>query len=107
MVGAVSSFSHEQGADSVMYERALGQGNDRLLEHLRMFASEGLRTLVLARRQLSKAEYVAWNQCVAVWVGAPRVRGRVRAPLTIPALPVAAAHTQGVPTRRQLDAQPQ
>ena len=47
-----------------MYERALGQGNDRLLEHLRMFASEGLRTLVLARRQLSKAEYVAWNQCV-------------------------------------------
>jgi len=51
-----------KGADSVMYERALAQQNDRLLEHLRMFASEGLRTLVLARRQLSRAEYVAWNQ---------------------------------------------
>ena len=66
-----------KGADSVMYERALGQQNDRLLDHLRTFASEGLRTLVLARRQLSRAEYTAWNQAYQRAANSTRDRSKM------------------------------
>ena len=35
-----------------------------LNEHLRMFANEGLRTLVLARKTITDAEYQAWRTYV-------------------------------------------
>lgn len=53
-----------KGADNIMFERCDSNEKDKalLLEHLKCFASEGLRTLVLARRQLSPQEYADWNQ---------------------------------------------
>ena len=53
-----------KGADDVVYN-LLASSTDRLLEedtqrHLVHFASQGLRTLVLAQRDLSAAEYAAW-----------------------------------------------
>lgn len=55
-----------KGADNVMLERLdpAQTGQELLLEHLRVFASEGLRTLVLARRDISLAEYQQWNRLV-------------------------------------------
>ncbi|CAO3633882.1 unnamed protein product [Cunninghamella blakesleeana] len=63
-----------KGADSVIYERLctsfgaqedLKQKQDRVRdltsEHLEKFAEEGLRTLCLAYRFISKEEYDAWN----------------------------------------------
>ena len=54
-----------KGADSMIYSR-LRKGEQQTLkkstaEHLEMFAREGLRTLCLARRDLSEDEYRAWN----------------------------------------------
>lgn len=54
-----------KGADNVMFERStsvLGSDTEVLTRHLRGFASEGLRTLVLARREISDSEYDSWNQ---------------------------------------------
>jgi hypothetical protein len=46
-----------------MFERLAKdtEGRDILDEHLRMFANEGLRTLVLARKTITEAEYSAWR----------------------------------------------
>jgi phospholipid-transporting ATPase len=54
-----------KGADNIMFERCGSAEKDKslLLEHLKCFASEGLRTLVLARRELSSQEYNDWNRC--------------------------------------------
>ncbi|RDW72911.1 phospholipid-transporting ATPase-2 [Coleophoma cylindrospora] len=54
-----------KGADSVIYSR-LRQGQqielrDTTAEHLEMFAREGLRTLCIAQRELTRAEYEKWN----------------------------------------------
>ncbi len=59
-----------KGADNVMFDRLdpAQEGCDVLQEHLRLFASEGLRTLVLARRDISQSEYQAWNAYVCVCV---------------------------------------
>lgn len=58
-----------KGADSVIYSRLKrsGAANDEtLLErtalHLEQFATEGLRTLCLAQREISWPEYVKWNK---------------------------------------------
>lgn len=58
-----------KGADSVIYSRLKrsGEANDEtLLErtalHLEQFATEGLRTLCLAQREISWPEYVEWNK---------------------------------------------
>ncbi|XP_053679625.1 phospholipid-transporting ATPase ID [Anopheles nili] len=52
-----------KGADSVIYDR-LGQNQHdlkaRTQEHLNKFAGEGLRTLVLAERRLTKEFYESW-----------------------------------------------
>nr|XP_006820513.1 PREDICTED: probable phospholipid-transporting ATPase IA-like [Saccoglossus kowalevskii] len=53
-----------KGADSVIYER-LAEGQlyqDITLHHLSEFASEGLRTLCLAYREISKREYEEWSE---------------------------------------------
>ena len=55
-----------KGADSMIYSR-LKRGDQQELkkstaEHLEMFAREGLRTLCLARRELSEDEYRAWSK---------------------------------------------
>lgn len=52
-----------KGADSVVFERAsnfLGAAREVLDAHLSEFASDGLRTLVLARRELEEEEFKAW-----------------------------------------------
>ena len=53
-----------KGADNIMFDRCDPKETGRALltEHLRAFAGEGLRTLVLARREISAAEYAQWNQ---------------------------------------------
>ncbi|RLN92141.1 hypothetical protein BBJ28_00014910, partial [Nothophytophthora sp. Chile5] len=57
-----------KGADNMMLERAAPEAHDsdagvraKLLGHLRDFAREGLRTLVLGRRVLSAEEYERYN----------------------------------------------
>ena len=55
-----------KGADSMIYSR-LKRGEQQGLkkstaEHLEMFAREGLRTLCLARRDLTEDEYRAWSR---------------------------------------------
>lgn len=59
-------FLYCKGADSVIYSR-LKRGEQAQLrkstaEHLEMFAREGLRTLCIARKELSEAEYRAWSK---------------------------------------------
>ncbi|XP_071786477.1 probable phospholipid-transporting ATPase IA isoform X3 [Asterias amurensis] len=52
-----------KGADSVIYER-LGENQehrDETLLHLGEFASEGLRTLCFAFREISKEDYEEWS----------------------------------------------
>lgn len=58
-----------KGADSVIYSRLKrtgGANDETLLEktalHLEQFATEGLRTLCIAQRELSWAEYNEWNK---------------------------------------------
>ncbi|RHZ29721.1 hypothetical protein DYB31_011221, partial [Aphanomyces astaci] len=52
-----------KGADNVIIPRCkLDSSSAQLDEHLKAFASEGLRTLVLAKRELSEADYEAWNK---------------------------------------------
>lgn len=56
-----------KGADSVIYERLLPKLNDPSLvettsEHLRQFATEGLRTLGIAQREISWDEYETWSR---------------------------------------------
>lgn len=58
-----------KGADSVIYSRLKrtgGANDETLLEktalHLEEYATEGLRTLCIAQRELSWAEYTEWNQ---------------------------------------------
>lgn len=55
-----------KGADSVIYSR-LQAGQQRELrqstaENLERFAREGLRTLCIAKREISEEDYVAWNK---------------------------------------------
>ncbi|RAH66774.1 phospholipid-translocating P-type ATPase domain-containing protein [Aspergillus aculeatinus CBS 121060] len=55
-----------KGADSIIYSR-LAPGKQQELrkqtaQHLEMFASEGLRTLCVADRELSEEEYLAWSK---------------------------------------------
>lgn len=59
-------FLYCKGADSVIYSR-LKRGEQAQLrkstaEHLEMFAREGLRTLCIARKELSEADYQAWSK---------------------------------------------
>ena len=55
-----------KGADSVIYSR-LKRGEQADLrkstaEHLEMFAREGLRTLCIARKEISEEDYQAWSR---------------------------------------------
>jgi magnesium-transporting ATPase (P-type) len=51
-----------QGADNVIFDRAVTEVDRPLLEsQLSLFASTGLRTLVLAQRELSPQEFTAWK----------------------------------------------
>jgi magnesium-transporting ATPase (P-type) len=54
------------GADNVIYERLKKQATSDTYalqtdEHLKLFATQGLRTLCLAKRDVSKAEWAAWE----------------------------------------------
>lgn len=56
-----------KGADSVIYSRLDSKNNnEELLEktalHLEQFATEGLRTLCVAQREISWSEYETWNE---------------------------------------------
>lgn len=77
-----------KGADNVMAERSVkGSNKKKLTSALQTFASEGLRTLVLARRQLSVAEYEKWNQqykqAAAMVVGREAAMMRVAAQVEV------------------------
>ncbi|RHZ39029.1 hypothetical protein DYB31_000230 [Aphanomyces astaci] len=57
-----------KGADTVIYERladtsdaAVLRVRDQTLEHMETFASEGLRTLVIAHAVVDRAKYTAWS----------------------------------------------
>lgn len=51
-----------KGADNVMFDRSTAESTRLTLEnHLTMFASTGLRTLVLCQRELSPAEFASWQ----------------------------------------------
>jgi len=57
-----------KGADSIIYSRLSvekGANDEKLLErtalHLEQYATEGLRTLCIAQRELSWSEYERWN----------------------------------------------
>lgn len=54
-----------KGADSVIYDRLDVLASSSISEitssHLKTFANEGLRTLCLAYKRVSKEEYEAWN----------------------------------------------
>ncbi|RHY26854.1 hypothetical protein DYB32_007284, partial [Aphanomyces invadans] len=52
-----------KGADNVILPRCKpDSATAQLEEHLKSFASEGLRTLVLAKRELTDDEYETWNK---------------------------------------------
>lgn len=55
-----------KGADSIIYSRLKKNSDESLLErtalHLEEYATEGLRTLCIAQRELSWSEYQAWNR---------------------------------------------
>ncbi|KAG7395223.1 Phospholipid-transporting ATPase IA [Phytophthora boehmeriae] len=51
-----------KGADNVMLPRSkFDKYTAKMDEELKRFASEGLRTLVICSKQLTKEEYLAWN----------------------------------------------
>ncbi|DBA01923.1 TPA: hypothetical protein N0F65_005112 [Lagenidium giganteum] len=52
-----------KGADNMMLPRSVpDEYTGKVTEHLKQFASEGLRTLVLGRRLLSEEEYLEYNR---------------------------------------------
>ena len=52
-----------KGADTIIQQRLLQSDVwDETWKHLESFANEGLRTLVLAERELSESEYRNWNE---------------------------------------------
>ena len=55
-----------KGADSIIYDRLSSANNTELLEttsnQLEQFATEGLRTLCIAQRELTWSEYLEWNK---------------------------------------------
>jgi len=52
-----------KGADTVIFERlAKDQDTESCLSHLEEFAAEGLRTLCIAQRKISQAEYDNWSK---------------------------------------------
>ncbi|KAF2130860.1 phospholipid-translocating P-type ATPase [Dothidotthia symphoricarpi CBS 119687] len=55
-----------KGADSMIYSRLIPNEQRELRattgEHLEMFAREGLRTLCIAQKEVSEAEYTEWNR---------------------------------------------
>ncbi|KAL6945365.1 phospholipid transporting ATPase [Hanseniaspora vineae] len=55
-----------KGADSIIYSRLSKTGNDEALldataKHLEEFATEGLRTLCVAQREIEWEQYLEWN----------------------------------------------
>ncbi|KAI5956561.1 DNF1 [Candida jiufengensis] len=56
-----------KGADSIIYERLSKEYNDPAMlestaKHLEEYATEGLRTLCIAERELSWNQYIEWNK---------------------------------------------
>ncbi|CAH2351134.1 phospholipid-transporting ATPase Dnf1p [[Candida] railenensis] len=56
-----------KGADSIIYDRLSKTKNDKTLlevtaKHLEEYATEGLRTLCIAQRELKWSQYVEWNR---------------------------------------------
>ncbi|XP_027074899.2 probable phospholipid-transporting ATPase 8 isoform X1 [Coffea arabica] len=54
-----------KGADSVMYERLSKEAQsfkDATLTHVKMYAEAGLRTLIIAYRELSEEEFMSWEE---------------------------------------------
>jgi phospholipid-translocating ATPase len=55
-----------KGADSIIYSRLRKDSDENLLErtalHLEEYATEGLRTLCIAQKEMSWSEYLAWNK---------------------------------------------
>eukprot|EP00761_Pharyngomonas_kirbyi_P011814 gb/GECH01011840.1/.p1 GENE.gb/GECH01011840.1/~~gb/GECH01011840.1/.p1 ORF type:complete len:1231 (+),score=299.55 gb/GECH01011840.1/:1-3693(+) len=57
-------FVYTKGADNVIFDRLYSnqEHTDDTLKHLKHFATQGLRTLVCARRELSEEEYKLWSK---------------------------------------------
>lgn len=54
---------YSKGADSVMYKRISSSPIAEITQsHLSDFSKEGLRTLVIARRELTPQEHAEWNK---------------------------------------------
>ncbi|CDO93339.1 unnamed protein product [Kluyveromyces dobzhanskii CBS 2104] len=55
-----------KGADSIIYSRLSKDNDEKLLEktalHLEQYATEGLRTLCIAQKELTWKEYQEWNE---------------------------------------------
>lgn len=55
-----------KGADSIIYSRLSSKNSKQMLNetsrHLEDYATEGLRTLCIARRELTWSQYQEWNQ---------------------------------------------
>lgn len=56
-----------KGADSIIYNRLSKSANDKELlaktsSHLEQFATEGLRTLCIAQREINWSQYIEWNK---------------------------------------------
>lgn len=52
-----------KGADNVMLPRTKDDGHTNILKrHIDQFAREGLRTLVLSKKELTEEEYKAWDR---------------------------------------------
>ncbi|RCK65027.1 Phospholipid-transporting ATPase DNF1 [Candida viswanathii] len=56
-----------KGADSIIYDRLSNTNNNPAMleqtsKHLEEYATEGLRTLCIAQRELSWSEYTEWNK---------------------------------------------
>lgn len=55
-----------KGADSIIYSRLSKTNSSTMLEttsrHLEEYATEGLRTLCIAKRELTWSEYLKWNE---------------------------------------------
>ncbi|KAI5964147.1 DNF1 [Candida pseudojiufengensis] len=56
-----------KGADSIIYERLSKDYNDPIMlestaKHLEEYATEGLRTLCIAEREISWSQYLEWNK---------------------------------------------
>ena len=53
-----------KGAETAVLNRCIAGPRDTVLHHVNMYAEEGLRTLVIAEKKLSRAQFEDINSCL-------------------------------------------